>query len=929
MKKCDKHYNDRKSPPKGDDKHRKVKECLEKLASGFCLLDGVGSQSAYGDSWDDPQHVLNQGLERARSGAEFERFFHEFIERALDFLDKSAFVLAFDDIDTKFEKGWPVLEVIRKYLTTPQLILLISGDFGLYSQLVRREQYLNLGDSLLRHDRPHRNHHGEDSLTPWGADPLVRMVDRLEDQYLQKVLKSENRIILSTLAEMEDARPRRYHILVKTSDSSRELPISKFIDGLLKRAFFVNDSGDAALYRRAILSQPLRTVIQFLKAGDKVVAEGDNAQPGTLNEFRASLPNIFASALYHKNLDPIAIAGGDPDALIAQMIAWSEATDSWETSYRLRPEYDDADQNMVAIVFASQFANIFNESPGQALVYMIKLGLTREFMLQRGGVKTRAIVQALGLDMRERPSTVARRAIGVQRALSRQEQGLNRGTFPVSGAKIDTPDMVKHLYAGRHAKGKTSDVAKLFKDNRPKLDSACLEYPLRPILAWWSLAKKDWNDQGPWRGYVYNTLSSLHRNFSSARIMHLAACITSDARSKDRSHVSIFPLIACLAELLEISTENGDSERLAQVRKAFVRLCQLRSYPAPNFGEIPPPATESDGKSEKKSNTGNEDDEYDENSDGETTTDIDSSSDEENLNEFTKYFSDWLNDAKYIHLNIPPSIYSRIITRLYYTLTRMDDDLTAGTIYTGAMLHRQIVAFLNAVLVEEMLANGVKRKIIPKNTDSLSTAEPFLDNPTTSDTPFWLNFPFEKAGADTNYKGQAKVDFTSLPLFKLLFSCPLWGFFLMPQTVVARGNRVEGWNLLEQQLRCWPDDAPDDAEMQNRFNAIRIENSKIGSFKNLWAPLNSVPVLKQGAMQNAVWEDKIITLSDRLPREQSGDISTTGDTDAPTAESGEGPAGGRRRGRPPKKTGNTQSEDAATTPDAVPDDGKPGDVQGG
>jgi len=142
------------------------------------------------------------------------------------------------------------------------------------------------------------------------------------------------------------------------------LTISRFIDRILEKVIFVTDSGDAALYRRAILSQPLRTVIQFLKAGDQVVAEGDEVKAGTLSEFRASLPNIFASALYHKNLDPIAIASSDPDALIAQMIAWSETTSRWETTYRLRPEYDDADQSMVDIVFTSQFARVFNEAPG-------------------------------------------------------------------------------------------------------------------------------------------------------------------------------------------------------------------------------------------------------------------------------------------------------------------------------------------------------------------------------------------------------------------------------------------------------------------------------------------------------------------------------------------------------------------------------------
>ncbi|MDG3442868.1 hypothetical protein [Nitrospirillum amazonense] len=929
VKTCNEYYNNRQVSPKGDDKYRSFQENWRELAGGLSLLEGVGSQSAYDASWDDPQHVMNHGLERAHSGTEFERRFHKFIRCALDFLGKSAFVLAFDDIDTKFEKGWPVLEMIRKYLTTPHVILLISGDFGLYSQLVRREQYLNLGDSLLRHDRPHRNHHGEDSLTSWNADPLVRMVDRLEEQYLQKVLKPENRITLATLVEIEDARADRHTIIVKASNSSPELTISKFIDKLLEKVIFVTDSGDAALYRRAILSQPLRTVLQFLKAGDKVVAEGDRVKPGTLNEFRAALPNIFASALYHKHLDPIAIASGDPDALIAQMIAWSETTGGWETTYRLRPEYGDADQNMVAIVFASQFAKSFSDAPGQSLVYMIKLGLTREFMLQREEVKSHEIVQALGLDLRERPSTVARRAIGVQRSLSRREQGIDRGTIPVSGAKIDTPNMVRHLYAGKLAKGKAGEAAKLFREHIQELDDACQKYASRPILAWWKLARQGWEEKGPWRGHVYNTLSSLSQKFGRAQVTHLAACIMSDARSKDRSHVSIFSLIACLAEFLEIDREGGDSERLAQVRKTFSRLCQLRSYPAPRFSVAPGSVAEASTRRISSRNA-DETDGDDDGAEEEVSADIGQPSADNDLDLFLVYFSKWLERSAGVHLEMPPSVYGRIITRLYYTLTRMDDELTAGAIYTGSMLHRQIVAFLNSVLVEEMLVSGVSRNVASKNAGSPSKAEPVLDNPTTSDTPFWQNFPFKDVASEANYGGNAAVDFSELPLFELIFSCPLWAFFLAPQAVVARGNKIEGWKLLEQQIRCWPGAAADDNDFNQRRSSVEIKDEVIGVFENLWAPLNSVPVLKSGAMQYPVWGNKVIDPSDRIRRDGNIDRSESDDSDASSADNKDGTSSKQLTGpRKPRGRPRNQPEEPTTAADAAPDEDEPDNGQAG
>ncbi|MCD8079453.1 MAG: hypothetical protein LUF04_03295 [Bacteroides sp.] len=58
--------------------------------------------------------------------------------------------MAFDDVDTDFAKGWPVMETIRKYLTSPQLITILSGDINLYTLLIRKKQWENFGKPLLK-----------------------------------------------------------------------------------------------------------------------------------------------------------------------------------------------------------------------------------------------------------------------------------------------------------------------------------------------------------------------------------------------------------------------------------------------------------------------------------------------------------------------------------------------------------------------------------------------------------------------------------------------------------------------------------------------------------------------------------------------------------------------------------------------------------
>lgn len=890
VKSCEEVYNFRGSSGDSEEKYTAFRKSLSKLSSGFSLLDGVGSERIYDASWDDPQHILSYGLSRARSGAEFETCLHNFIRHALDFLDKSAFILAFDDIDTKFDKGWPVLESIRKYLTTPQLILMISGDFGLYSQLVRREQYLNLGENLLRNDRPNRDYHNEEDLSTWSIDPMVNLVDRLEEQYLQKILKPENRITLSTLAEMEESSSRKYSILIKSSGFGATKLLSDFVDDILKKVLFITDSGDATLYRRALLSQPLRTVIQFLKTGDKIINETDHSSNQEIDAFRRDLPNIFASALYHQRLDPTAMASSDPDSLIAQIIEWSEATNGWETSYRLRPEYRAPDRNMAAFVLAVQVAKIVQHSSAQALVYMIKLGLTREFMIQRGNINSREIVRALGLDMRERPSTVARRAVAVQRALSGRLNGLDRGTVPVSGAKIDTPNMLKHLYFGDAIKGKAGERAAALRDNLASINQAANRFPRRPILAWWRGAANMWDGRGPWRGIIYNTLDSLKQKFGRARVAYLSACVITDNRSQDRSHISIFPLIACIAELLEIANLPAAS-RAAELRRAFARLSQLRSYP------ISQVIYSSISRRHYDFETGVDNDvEVDELEAGDYDP---SQADDATFSDILYAIEHWLDKAADLHLELPPSVYSRITTRFYYTLTRMDEELTASVQYSGSLLHRQIIAFLSSVLVEERLASNVPRKIAGKMSNIIErknqeTKEdivlepllvgPILDNPTKSDTPFWQNFPFADITAEHNLEGEGAADFSGLPLFELVFSCPIWAFFLMPETPINRGNRAYSWKLLEQQFRSWPGPSssePTEEEMARRRRAVQIDDGQSIIFPNLWAPLNSVPVLKAGAMQRAVWDVAEIDPTDRLQ-------SAVSDTTQRTARKGRG-----------------------------------------
>ena len=142
-------------------------------------------------NWHDPEHVMRKGLDAVKAAKELEENFNKIVKKALEILGKKAFLIAFDDIDVNFNNGWKVLETIRKYLTSPQIITLLSGDLKLFSKAIRKHQWKNFGSELLT----------------WEGEKLKKieqydeLVTEIESQYMQKIMKASNRIHLLTIGE--------------------------------------------------------------------------------------------------------------------------------------------------------------------------------------------------------------------------------------------------------------------------------------------------------------------------------------------------------------------------------------------------------------------------------------------------------------------------------------------------------------------------------------------------------------------------------------------------------------------------------------------------------------------------------------------------------------------------------------------------------
>ena len=166
------------------------KDRLRKLADGLPSINGVGL-GMNDTNWQDAEFIMDRGLKSVKAAKDLEANFNELVAFALTTLDRKVFIITLDDIDVDFLKGWPVLETIRKYLTSPQIIVLLSGDLKLYSKAIRKQQWKNFGKALLINE-------GERLRKKFEYNDLVT---EMESQYMQKVIQPSNRIRLTTLYE--------------------------------------------------------------------------------------------------------------------------------------------------------------------------------------------------------------------------------------------------------------------------------------------------------------------------------------------------------------------------------------------------------------------------------------------------------------------------------------------------------------------------------------------------------------------------------------------------------------------------------------------------------------------------------------------------------------------------------------------------------
>lgn len=177
-----------------------AKEFFNKLSEVAELSEAISnSQQSTGlDNILDEQNALNLEIE-----------IHNLMEIAVKVLNCPFLILPIDDIDMSFVHGFEVLEKIRKYLATPYIMPVISGDIEMYHQIFTVEFFRQMTHNKEISDEQIRNLYDKRKQRfVYNSDDKARSMYfisksyTLSDRYLEKVLPRNRRITLKKAQEI-------------------------------------------------------------------------------------------------------------------------------------------------------------------------------------------------------------------------------------------------------------------------------------------------------------------------------------------------------------------------------------------------------------------------------------------------------------------------------------------------------------------------------------------------------------------------------------------------------------------------------------------------------------------------------------------------------------------------------------------------------
>lgn len=360
------------------EEQKKHADCYNDLLKALPFIDGIGKDNVY-DGWDDEEFISIQGMNKAKAFNNLEERFHIYIRETLKLLDKKCIVIPFDDIDTDFKKGFEILEVLRKYITSGQIITILTGDLELYSKLVRKANWKCFDDDFLKKEMEYAGHRKEE---------FAEMIDQLENQYLIKLLKPEYRIHLKTIREYLEEDD--YSLEVIYTDTKKGKAIVKCYKDLLNRIGI--SSGNERINTEIchfLLGLSLRGQVRIL-----TLLNFNSAQKEKM-DITTGLLNVFANDINQKAANTKLLINGTPVYTI-EMLKFLIHANALYTGSNFLPETNDDILNKALFAVGTKFNQLVRKNRFLIFDYWIRLSYIEVLSERLGGkLSDRSMVRDL------------------------------------------------------------------------------------------------------------------------------------------------------------------------------------------------------------------------------------------------------------------------------------------------------------------------------------------------------------------------------------------------------------------------------------------------------------------------------------------------------------------------------------------------------
>lgn len=666
----------------GYQKKKEWKDMLRKLANGLPSMDGVGSSLEHSD-WQDAEFIMDRGLKSVKAAINLEANFNDLVKCALKTLEKKIFIITLDDIDVDFRKGWPVLETIRKYLTSPQIVVLLSGDLKLYSKAIRKQQWKNFGKALLINEGEglHKNSEYNDLVT------------EMESQYMQKVIKPENRIRLTTLFEkiksykVEVHINRNFNSNIIGSEKNDTLVLNLYKSILA--AFGIKNKSQTEIYTSYLLTLPIRTQFQFLLEVQKLIKEEtkekknqesrnhvkdiDNQNPQFYNEKQidgnVDVMDAFLSDLFEKEID-VDLARNMPKMLNVIILKLLLKEQVLSEAYQLQPNTTDLSLNTCLMALSFLFSQKVKSNPHLIFDYFIKIGYTRNLLTnigyaeqkdKKGKSLLKPSIEGLCFYSGMFQDKVLRDVVGNITAYVESIPNSNQNR-----------NGIIHLYATAHKDKNSNEKSK-----------GRIDYEF---------------------GFRGSKLTTLQQTLA---FIPLSILEFIEKRASSLTF-SIYTLLGSIGELIRKIDVND-------MENGLLELSQWRTYPMVSF--------------EKSLINLSDESEYQE---------IKPIKDNSGNTELIMWFKEWHNEFFKMDKRYSPYLLGKISTRTYYSFNSIRT-LKECNLNLGVAMHRRLIALLNSILIEDVRENC-------NNIQGLN-----INNSISSDNIFINNLRFANSKIDSDF----------------------------------------------------------------------------------------------------------------------------------------------------------------------------------